>query len=133
MLYVELVDLERKEQIRTFHRDRRRCTFTEELNYHGFDLILRLDWGVLVDGEPMLDLDVVQKKTDGTRVRLKPKHIPVHHTSLSSLLSGSTEPRVYDLQYEGLRLRLVAKKTFAVSIEMSAYIANSISRRADEA
>ncbi len=133
MLGVELFDLEKQARIGTFHRESSRCTFAEGIRHLNFELTLRLDWGDLNDEEPMLDLDVVRIEPDGQRFRLKLKENPVHHTSLSPLASGNTGPRTYDLLYEGLRLRLVAKKSFATTASMSAYIVKLGSNGPDEA
>ena len=70
----------------------------------------------------MLDLDVVQTRLDGSRETLKPRDIPAHHTSLSDFVPGSSAPRFYDLTYMGLRLRVIAKKTFASSIGASVLV-----------
>ena len=72
----------------------------------------------------MLDLDVVETRSDGSRETLKPRAVPTHHTRLSDFVTDDSAPRVYDLTYEGLRLRVVAKKTFAYSIGASIFVAN---------
>jgi hypothetical protein len=122
VIAVELFDLERNQRIGTFHREGSQCIFSDTLHHHDFELGLRLDWGDLHEGEPTLDLDVVRVKTDGTKLRLKPAKVPVHHTRLSDFYPGSLKPRFYDLIFEGLHLRLVARKTFASSIGMSIYV-----------
>ena len=85
-------------------------------------LTLRLDWGDLHDGDPTLDLDVTRIESDGTRKRIAPQRIPQHHTVLNYLRPNSKEPQTYDLEYEGLSLRLVARKSFAVGTGISIYI-----------
>jgi hypothetical protein len=124
VLAVELFDLSAHRLIGTFHREKSRCTFTDSIAHGAFELELRLDWGDTSDGEPTLDLDVKERQPDGTIKQVKPRNIPSHHTKPSSLIPGSAEPRTYDLEYKGLRLRLVARKTFATSASLSAYIVN---------
>jgi hypothetical protein len=122
VLAVELFDLLANSRVGTYHREGSRCTFTDEIAHAQFRIVLRLDWGDMNDAEPMLDMDVVRIWEDGTLARLAPKKNPSHHTRLSALLPGSTEPRFYDIEFEGLSLRLVARKTFAISVSLSAYI-----------
>lgn len=130
VLAVELYDIVSGKQIFTFHRDGKYCTFAEEIPHKDFILTLRLDWGALNEGDPTLDLDVTRLLPDGTRKRIKPKRNPQHHTTLSPLRPDSKEPRTYDLEYEGLTMRLFSKKSFAVRAEMSAYIVDSESKPA---
>ena len=120
VLAVELYDLVANQVIVTFHRPRSHCTFTEEWEHGQFAITLRLDWGDLLGGEPMLDMDVALRNDNGTKKRLRPNKN--HHTRLSSLIPGSTEPRGYYLEYEGLRMRLVTRKTFAIEAGMSIYV-----------
>lgn len=122
VLAVELYDLVANQMIATFHRPDSHCTFTEEREYGRFAITLRLDWGDLLLGEPMLDMDVALRNDDGTRRRLKPSKHKNHHTRLSDLVPGSKAPRVYDLEYEGLHMRLVARKTFAIEGGVSIYV-----------
>ena len=122
VLAVELYDLTANEKIGTFHRDGSRCTFSEIVQHRDFELRFRLDWGDLEDGEPILDLDVNRVEPDGTRKLVQPKRNPQHHTTLSSLKPGSNVPRTYDLEYAGLTMRLVAKKSFAIGAGLSIYI-----------
>lgn len=119
VLSVELYDLEQGLQIATFHRQNSYCTFTEAIQHQEFELKLRLDWGDLVEGEPTLDIDVFRINANGTRRRIKPKRTPVHHVTLSTFVAESSEPRTYDLDYEGLRMRLLARKTFGVGTRLS--------------
>jgi hypothetical protein len=122
VLAVELFDLASNRVIATFHRPRSRCSFTEELVHGSFHVVLRLDWGQTTDGEPTLDMDAKRRTADGSLKVVPPKKNPSHHTSLSSLVSGSLAPRFYDLQYGTLRLRLVARKTFAATTSLSTYV-----------
>lgn len=125
VLGVELFDKVRNEQIATFHREGKHCTFSTAIPHGDFEPTLRLDWGDLrqgPQGEPTLDLDVVRITPDGTRKKLKPKQIPQHHTTPSSRLPASDAPITYDLEYQGLSMRLVAKKTFGIAVSLSALI-----------
>jgi hypothetical protein len=123
VLAVELFDQVKNELIATIHKEGKHCTFSKDAIRHGdFELTLRLDWGVLQEGEPTLDLDVVRITPDGIRRKLKPRQIPHHHTTLSSLLPGSDAPRIYKLEYQGLSMRLVAKKNFGLAVGLSAFI-----------
>lgn len=124
VLKVELFDLVKNEQIQTFHREGKHCTFSTAILHGDFELSLRLDWGDLQEGEPMLDLDVVRITAEGIRNVLKPKQIPQHHTSLSGLPAGNDTPRTYDLKYQGLSLRIVAKKSFALTVGLDAFVVN---------
>lgn len=122
VLAVELFDLRANNRVGTYHREGSRCTFTDEIAHAQFRIVLRIDWGDMKDAEPMLDMDVVRIREDGTRARLVPKKNPSHHTRLSDLLPGSTAPRFYDIEFEGLSLRLVARKTFATNVSLSIHI-----------
>lgn len=122
VLAVELFDLHAYRQVATYHRAGSRCTFTEQINHGRFRIVFRLDWGDTHDGEPTLDMDVQRVHEDGTLKTIQPKKNPSHHTRLSTLVPGSTESRFYDVVYEGLALRLVARKSFATSVRLSAYI-----------
>lgn len=119
---VDLFDQVKNEHIATIHRENKYCTFSVPIRHGDFELILRLDWGDLREGEPTLDLDVFRITSEGIRKKLEPKQIPQHHTTLSSLPTGNDAPRVYDLEYQGLSMRLVAKKTFGLSVSLDAYI-----------
>lgn len=123
---VQLYDRVANSEIATFHRDDgSRCTFSKTIPHKTYELVLRLDWGDLREGEPTLDLEVTRLHPDGSRSRIKPKHLPQHHTTLSALVPGSKDPRTYDLQYEGLSMRLVARKTFALGVGLSVYVVDS--------
>lgn len=122
VLAVELFDQFKSERIATFHREGKHCTFSTVIPHGNFELTLLLDWGEPQEGEPTLDLDVVRITPDGTRKKLKPKQIPQHHTTLRSFPPGSDAPRTYDLEYQGLSMRLVAKKTFGLAVSLSAYV-----------
>lgn len=124
VLAVELFDQVRSERIATFHRKGKHCTFSAAIPHGDFELTLRLDWGETQEGEPTLDLDVVRITPDGARKKLKPKQIPQHHSTLSSFLPSSDAPRSYDLEYQGLSMRLVAKKTFGLAVSLSAFVVN---------
>lgn len=121
VLAVELFDLLSNKRLRTYQRQGSRCTFTDEIGHGPYRITLRLDWGDLNDGEPILDMDVVHVQEDGTIRKLRPKHNPSHHTRLSTL-KPDAGLRAYDTEFEGLCLRLVARKTFATSVGLSVYI-----------
>ena len=122
VLAVELFDLLSNSKLRTYQLHGSRCTFTDEISHASCRITLRLDWGDLNDGEPTLDMDVVRIHEDGTTRKLRPKCNPSHHTRLSNLKPGSVEPRYYDTEFEGLLLRLIARKTFATQVSLSAYV-----------
>jgi len=122
VLAVELYDLVANKKIVTFHREGSRCIFSEVVRHREFELTLRLDWGDLREGNPTLDLDVIRIDADGVRQRIKPRHNPKHHTTLSTVLPSSTSLQTYDLEYEGLTMRLVARNSFEVGVGLSAYI-----------
>lgn len=125
VLAVELYDLCSNSVVRTYHRQGSRCTFTDELVHGSFHIVLRLDWGDMNDGEPTLDMDVKRVQSDGTFHRIPPKKNPSHQTRLSNLDPESTKPRLYDIEFEGLLLRLVARKTFATQVSLSACIVDN--------
>jgi hypothetical protein len=127
VLAVELFDLNTNSKVATYHREGSRCTFTNEIPHGQFRLVFRLDWGDLDNGEPMLDMDVWRELEDGSLRRVPPKKNLSHHTGLSPLAEG-TGTRLYDIEYEGLSLRLVAKKTFAISVGLSICIVDSNSK-----
>jgi hypothetical protein len=122
VLAVELFDLVSNRAIAMFHRQRSRCSFTEEMVHGSFLIVLRLDWGQTKDGEATLDMDVKRRAADGSFKDVPAKKNPSHHTPLSALVPGSLVPRCYDVQFGTLRLRLVARKTFAATASLSAYV-----------
>ena len=126
VLAVELFDLIADKRVVTFHRPGSRCTFTKEISHGSFRITLRLDWGDLNDGEPTLDMDVERIQEAGALRKIRPKSNPSHRTRLSDLVPGSINPRFYDIKYEGLTLRLVARKTFAASVSLSAFIVDPV-------
>jgi hypothetical protein len=122
VLAVELYDKVASKNIFTFHREGSHCTFSEVIPYGEFELTLRLDWGDLIKGDPTLDLDVKRVEPNGTRKTVKPKHNPQHHTNSKPWLQNRSDPLTYDLQYEGLSMRLVARKSFATGVGASIYV-----------
>lgn len=126
VLGVELYDIASNTKLFTFHRKGSHCTFANPIVHGDFELTLRLDWQDLDDGEPTLDLDVKKRQRDGTHKSIKPARNPKHHTTLSSFVPGNTEPRIYDLDYEGLSMRLVARKTFTMGVGISMHIVDPL-------
>ena len=131
VLGVEMFDLVSNKRLASFHREKSRCSFFEQIPHGPFELTFRLDWGDLIDGEPTLDLDVTKTCDDGTRKRLRPAKVSTHHTQLTAFIPGSTKPRIYDLEFEGLHVRLVARKTFAIGVGLSVYIVDPAEKQAE--
>jgi hypothetical protein len=126
VLGVEVFDLLSNMVIKTFHRPGSRCSFAvEEIGHGSFLICFRLDWGQSEQGEPVLDMDVKRRLADGTFKPVRPKKNPAHHTSVSTPLPRSNQPRFYDVEFEGLHLRLVARKNFASAVGLSVYVVDS--------
>jgi hypothetical protein len=122
VLAVELFDIVANKLLATYHRERSRCSFTDEILHREYEIILRVDWGDLKDGEPVLDMDVYRTNSDGSRTQVQPRSASWHHTTLSTLQPGSASPRAYDVEFQGLRMRLVTKKTFGVGVGLSVHV-----------
>jgi len=133
VLAVEMYDLASSRAIAMVARERGRCSFAKEFPHGPFLITLRLDWGQMEDGEPTLDMDVKYRRPDGIFKVVPPKKNPHHHTRLSAPLPGNLEPRLYDVEYKGLRLRLVARKTFATVVSLSAHVVDEGSSTQDKA
>ena len=100
-----------------FERPGRFCSFAHDIEHDGHIVSLRIDWRDVIDGEPTLDAQIFEYR-DGRRIRELPKR-SWHHTRVTA---PGTDTRCYQFTFRGLELELVAKKSFAVSTSLDAYI-----------
>lgn len=120
VLSVTLFNITDGVSFKLFHREGSWCSFSEDIVHGGHLITLRLDWGDPKHLDVVLDMDVYPY-VDG--IRGKKKRVTGkdwHQTKLSS--PNWAGPRVYEVEFEGLRFRLIAIKSFASAVSLGAYI-----------
>jgi hypothetical protein len=113
VLAVTLIETTCDQELILFHQPRSKCYFAEDIVHGQYIIALRIDLGDLQDGEPTMDADVYQNVNGERGKPLKDKKRQWHHTKLSS---ASADCRCYDFEFKGLRLRLIAQKTFTQTV-----------------
>ena len=102
-----------------FERAGKYCHFSTDLVHDNHIIMLRVDWRDLWLGEPKLDADIYKKKSDGTKGRRLPNR-EWHHTKLVPRKPGDVSS--YLFRFRDLELELIARKTLALTVSLSAYI-----------
>ena len=89
-----------------------RCHFHKEFNYQDYIIQLRLDWGDVAHGEPVLDADIwCGPKNKKNRLR----NGPWHHAE--KVFDSACRRYIYIFKFENLKLRLGTKITAAKNIK----------------
>jgi hypothetical protein len=78
MVSVRIVNLDTNEEEVLYEREGSECRFAKEFSYENHIIYLRLDFGDIRNGEPMLDAQI-KEKTTGKFLETR-RHPPWHHT-----------------------------------------------------
>lgn len=120
LISVRMVNLHTNTEEVLEQREGSRCHFMKWFSHNNFDIQLRLDWEDCSNGEPILDADIIDKKT-GQLVR----KVRCHHTKYE--YNPQAGRRIYDFDFQGLKLRLYRIETREIESTV-----DMILRREDE-
>lgn len=84
-----------------------RCHFFEDIETHNHIIRLRLDWSDVLNGEPTLDANILDKGTD--KWIPIPKNEPSWHNT-RKVLNSETDETLYLFEFEGYKARLTTVK-----------------------
>lgn len=115
-----LVDRSSGREIVLFEREGSRCQFAVDYPYNTYIIALRVDWGDLEKGDPVLDADIFLNAGGSRGKRIA--NAEWHHTRLTPTSSGDL--RIYAFRFKGLTLELIARKSLALTVGVSACIVN---------
>jgi len=108
-----ITDVDSGAQKNLFEREGSKCYFNEDIYFENYMITLRIDWGDIEKGDPVLDADIYCGYS-GIKVK-KLKNGPWHHTVKNFDVNANR--KIYEFDFKNLKLRLTSQWT--VEIEHS--------------
>lgn len=109
---VKLINSDTGKESTLIEKEGSRCHFLEVFHFQNYLIQLRLDWGDVINGDPMLDADILTENTCKKNWLRKGSW---HHTKKE--LDEKTGKKMYTFKFQNLILRLILKMTKEITIK----------------
>ena len=118
VLSMKLIDVGTGKEVSLFEREGSRCHFYDDIEFDGYIITLRIDWGDIRNSDPVMDADVYINNScaKGKKIR----YGKWHHTAKN--FDEIENKKLYEFSFGDLKLRLGAKMTFSLSVGIDAKI-----------
>ncbi|MBW2631238.1 MAG: hypothetical protein JRC90_05665 [Deltaproteobacteria bacterium] len=119
VLSMKLMNIDSKEEMLLYEREgSSRCLFNEDILFGEYLITLRVDWGDIRNGDPVLDADIY--KNISGRKKKKIRNGPWHHTKKE--YDKHSNCLIYEFNFQKLILRLMSQTTFGIGVSMDAIL-----------
>ena len=118
ILSMKLVDIDTKEEMLLFEREGSRCHFSKEFLFGNYIINLRMDWGDIKNGDPVLDADIYRNISGSKGKRIK--NGAWHHTE--KRYDQDSRRIIYVFNFKNLQLRLMSQISVSMGISFDAIL-----------